>query len=68
MNYLKAWSWNSEHYGSFQPIIFYNNYISDKQSPKYTELQSIVEIFKESSKHVYPLERVNTELIPQIAV
>lgn len=67
MNDVKAWAWNSEHHGRVQPVIVYYTDISDKKSTKYTELQSIVDIFKESTDLVYPLESVNTEFIPKIA-
>ena len=68
MNDVKAWAWNSEHYGLVRPVIVYNSDIEDKSSQQYAYLQSIIQIFKESSDHVYSLENVSTEFNPQVAI
>lgn len=68
MNDIKAWAWNSEHYGLVRPIIVYNTDITDKASQQYTDLQSIIDIFKESSARVYLLENVSSEFDPQVAI
>ena len=68
MNDVKAWAWNSEHYGDIRPVIVYHTDISDKRSRQYAELQSIIDIFKTSSQYVYPLEDVSHEFNPQIEI
>lgn len=67
MNDVKAWAWNSEHYGLVRPVIVYNTDITDKSTQQYTDLQSIIDIFKESSLNVYSLENVSTEFNPEDA-